>query len=154
MTALWARRDAQTTLHDWLVGVRDEVLDPLFAASRTLRDDIEVLTAFVQRTSAEGDCRDMVLGQFAGFGTGSDTVNLSTLHSAKGREFAVVFMFGMDDGRLPRNRSAQRQLAEARRLFYVGFTRAKLEVHLLYTADRSSPFVDEVQERLDQAEDA
>lgn len=43
-----------------------------------------------------------------------------------------------------------RQLAEARRPFYVGFTRAKTEVHLVHTSRRASPFVDEVQQRLEQ----
>jgi DNA helicase-2/ATP-dependent DNA helicase PcrA len=44
----------------------------------------------------------MTLGQFAGFGDGADRVNLSSLHSAKGREFEAVVLFGMDEGRIPR----------------------------------------------------
>ena len=92
----------------------------------------------------------MVLGQFAGQGEGSNCVNLSTLHSSKGREFSVVIMFGMDDGRIPRNNSGPRELVEARRLFYVGFTRAKTELHMMFSANRPSPFVIEVQRRLDE----
>jgi superfamily I DNA/RNA helicase len=91
----------------------------------------------------------MTLGAFAGQSEGNDSINLSTLHSAKGREFSVVVMFGMDEGRIPRANSSPRQLIEQRRLFYVGFTRAKVELHMMYSTHRPSPFVIEVQARLE-----
>jgi len=72
----------------------------------------------------DGDVTDMTLGLFSGFGEGNDRINLSTLHSAKGREFVVVVLFGMDDGRIPRRNTSSGDLREARTLFYVGFTRA------------------------------
>lgn len=149
MAALWARRNADMSLHQWLVDVRRESIEPLLARCGTLGEEGETLAAFVERTSIPGDCSEMVLGRFAGHGAGHNSVSLSTLHSAKGREFSVVFMFGMDDGRLPRAGSSGRQLAEFRRLFYVGFTRAKAKVHLVFTVHRASPFVSEVQQRLE-----
>jgi superfamily I DNA/RNA helicase len=69
-----------------------------------------------------------------------------------GREFSVVVMFGMDDGRIPRQNSGPRERVEARRLFYVGFTCAKLELHIMSSVNRPSPFVLEVQERLAEEE--
>jgi superfamily I DNA/RNA helicase len=65
------------------------------------------------------------------------------------REFTVVVLFGMDDGRIPRPSATPGDQREARRLFYVGFTRAKSEIHMVYTAARPSPFGREVQTRLD-----
>ena len=90
----------------------------------------------------------MTLGQFSGLGDGGDRLNLSTLHSSKGREFDLVVLFGMDDGQLPRHRSTQAAILEARRLFYVGFTRAKRKVHIQYTKHKVSPFVGELRDRL------
>ena len=79
------------------------------------------------RVDAGGDRDGMTLGQFSGQGVAADRINLSTLHSAKGREFQVVVLFGMDAGRIPWNNPTPKQLWESQRLFYVGFTRAKSE---------------------------
>lgn len=148
---LWIRRDTAIDLNSWLAGVRDEILTPLFSDSRTMDDEADTLDALIERTSAGGQAEEMTLGQFAGCGDGNDRINLSTLHSSKGREFRVVIMFGMDNGRIPRGQNpSQSELRESRRLFYVGFTRAKVELHLIYTNGRVSPFVQEVEARLNE----
>ncbi len=65
-------------------------------------------------------------------------VKLMTLHSAKGMEFPVVFIVGLEQGLFPlvRNRSNQDDEDEERRLFYVGLTRAMEKVFLSYAKNR------------------
>ena len=115
-----------------------------------MAEEGEILKAVIQRAGKGGVAADVTLGQFSGVGTGNDRINLSTLHSAKGREFSLVFMFAMDNGRIPWRNVDAKQVMESRRLFYVGFTRAKEELHIVYTNGQPSPFVKEVQDRLDE----
>ena len=67
------------------------------------------------------------------------TINLMTLHSAKGLEFPVVFVAGAEEGLLPHAKSAwdKTQMEGERRLAYVGLTRAKEKVYLIFTRRRS-----------------
>ena len=68
-----------------------------------------------------------------------DAPTLLTLHSAKGLEFPVVFITGLEEGLLPHSRSFDEpeEMAEERRLAYVGLTRAEDEVLLTYTFRRT-----------------
>ncbi|HEY0752723.1 MAG TPA: UvrD-helicase domain-containing protein [Ktedonobacteraceae bacterium] len=68
-----------------------------------------------------------------------DAVTLITLHAAKGLEYPVVFIVGMDEGSLPHSRSVDKpeQLEEERRLAYVGFTRAMRRLYLVRANRRS-----------------
>ncbi len=68
-----------------------------------------------------------------------DAVTLITLHQAKGLEFPVVFIVGMEDGILPHIKSFDdpAQMEEERRLCYVGITRAKRRVYLVHAFRRS-----------------
>ncbi|MBI1258471.1 MAG: AAA family ATPase [Chloroflexi bacterium] len=68
-----------------------------------------------------------------------DGVTLLTLHAAKGLEYPVVFITGLEDGLLPHSRSFSEpeEMAEERRLLYVGLTRAKDHLYLTYAFRRS-----------------
>jgi len=68
----------------------------------------------------------------------SNAVTLMTLHAAKGLEFPVVFMTGMEENVFPHSRTQfdQSELEEERRLCYVGMTRAKQRLYLLHATSR------------------
>ncbi len=75
----------------------------------------------------------------------SDCVQMMTLHSAKGLEFPVVFLAGMEDGLFPHQRSAAdlAALEEERRLCYVGATRAMRQLYITYAEQRRLYGVDQ-----------
>ncbi|PZN08763.1 MAG: DNA helicase PcrA [Bacillota bacterium] len=70
---------------------------------------------------------------------GARAVSLMTLHSAKGLEFDVVFITGMEEGVFPHSRSLDdpQELEEERRLCYVGMTRARQRLYLCFTRQRT-----------------
>ena len=90
----------------------------------------------------------------------ADAVTLMTLHNAKGLEFPVVFVSGLEDGLFPLARAYDdlSQLEEERRLFYVGITRAERKLYLTHAeerrrngellASRASSFLVEIPEAL------
>ena len=89
-----------------------------------------------------------------------DAVHLMTLHSAKGLEFKIIFIAGLEEGILPHSRSMldASEMEEERRLMYVGITRAKEKVYLIFTNERNifgstqvnapSRFLDDIPEEL------
>jgi len=114
---------------------RVENLHELVSAARgfdpeQMEDELPPLIAFLAHASLE-----------AGEGQGAaweDCVQMMTLHSAKGLEFPLVFMVGMEDGLFPHQRSLQDTagLEEERRLCYVGTTRAMQQLYLTYAEQR------------------
>jgi len=120
-------------------------------ASEVLKDFLEEVSLL----SAEEENQD-----------GKDRVQLMTLHSAKGLEFDIVFIAGMEEGIFPHSSSAldPKEMEEERRLCYVGITRAKKAIYLINArtrhlfgnlqANNPSRFIKDIPEHLTNNEKA
>jgi len=122
---------------------RVENLAELVAVGREF-DESEpegTLEAFLERVSLVADADEIPDGSDAEAADSSDNgvVTLMTLHTAKGLEFPVVFLTGMEDGTFPHMRALgdDKELEEERRLAYVGITRARERLHLSRAIVRS-----------------
>ncbi|NJN52313.1 MAG: DNA helicase II, partial [Gammaproteobacteria bacterium] len=141
---------------------RKENLDELITAARQFTGEV-VLPLTDTGEAAEGQSLlDEFLAQAAlesgeqQSGADDNCVQMMTLHSAKGLEFPLVFMGGMEEGLFPHRMSADEpgRMEEERRLCYVGITRAMRQLYLTYaetrrlhgndTYNRPSRFVAEV----------
>jgi DNA helicase-2/ATP-dependent DNA helicase PcrA len=137
----WAREskggldaDSRTENLDELVSVASRFAradhDPLALDDAPEAERMSELVAFLSYAALE-----------AGEGqaqAGEDGVQLMTLHSAKGLEFALVFLVGLEEGLFPSARSVEEagKLEEERRLAYVGITRARQKLVLTYAESR------------------
>lgn len=113
-------------------------------SSKALEDEIRlenlmevksITASFEERTGSAnlGDFLEEVslIADISNHTEDGDVVTLMTLHSAKGLEFPVVFLVGMEEGLFPHNMSLmENNLEEERRLCYVGITRAKERLYL------------------------
>jgi DNA helicase-2/ATP-dependent DNA helicase PcrA len=102
------------------------------------------LVDFLEQVSLVADADEVPDGAVADgahdHGESGGVVTLMTLHTAKGLEFPVVFLTGLEDGTFPHMRSLAdaKELAEERRLAYVGITRARQRLYLSRAAVRSA----------------
>lgn len=102
----------------------------LFDADQDNEENLGELDLFLAHAALEAG--DMQGDEF------EDCVQLMTLHSAKGLEFKLVFMAGMEEGLFPSQQSTDdiNRLEEERRLCYVGMTRAMQQLYLTYAESR------------------
>ncbi len=104
-----------------------------------VRELISVAKAY-QDVGLEGFLEEVsLISDLDNTDTSANSVTLMTLHAAKGLEFPVVFIIGLEETVLPHSRALydQREMEEERRLMYVGMTRAREELYLLYATSRA-----------------
>ena len=134
-------RDRLQNLDELLKGMEESA-----AMGRTLPDYLEQVALVSDIDAWDG---------------GADRVTLMTLHTAKGLEFPMVFMLGMEEGLFPHARVDDADIEEERRLCYVGMTRAMKRLVLTHALRRRvygdaqmnarSRFVDEIPRGADRA---
>lgn len=132
--------------------MRLENVRELLTVAKKYNEDGEGLRLFLEEVALVADTDNINQNE--------DAVHLMTLHSAKGLEFDYVFIVGLEEGLLPHSRSMidHKEMEEERRLMYVGITRAKIKVYLLFTRERNifgstqvnapSRFLDDIPEHL------
>jgi DNA helicase-2/ATP-dependent DNA helicase PcrA len=127
-------RDRLQNLEELLKGMEEHA-----GSERTLQDFLEQVALVTDVDSYDG---------------AADRVTLMTMHAAKGLEFPVAFITGMEEGLFPHSRVSDGDIEEERRLCYVGMTRAMKKLYLTHALQRRvygdfqanprSRFVDEI----------
>jgi uncharacterized protein (TIGR00375 family) len=165
-----SRRPLLPRVRDAAQAVAAEAPDPAVAAAAVTA--AELLASLAERCGADLERfrAELALGaQVDTWDPRADRVSLLTLHAAKGLEFPVVFLVGCEDGLLPLRlrpslseagpgAASDSEIAEERRLFFVGMTRARSHLFLSHAARRGrhgtvvqttpSPFLADIDEAL------
>jgi DNA helicase-2/ATP-dependent DNA helicase PcrA len=122
-----------------LTGYRDYIADGTPAAEEREENIGSLLSDAQSFVTLPDFLEEVALMSSADINSDGQKVTLMTLHAAKGLEFPVVFIVGMEEGILPHARvyeAGPDELEEERRLMYVGMTRAREELHLTYAGSR------------------
>jgi DNA helicase-2/ATP-dependent DNA helicase PcrA len=161
---LWDRRQDDALALDFVRSIRRDLLDELTADEPSLADQSQEVERLTSALDIDGPMVGFTTRELGSQDGSPDHLNLLTLHSSKGCEYDVVVMLGLDQGALPWNKAPPAQIAADRRLFYVGLTRARDEVYMLYSgwvptrngrwALGRSMFLDELEARLAAAEES
>ena len=139
---LWKNRGDGAAL-DFVAGLRSELLNVLIAARPALADQAAHVEGMHKALERDGVFVGTTKAQLGRRDGAPKQLNLLTLHSAKGTEFDVVIILGLDQGEFPSpnwSDNTPERMEEARRLFYVGITRARVQVHLMYSGFRQNRF--------------
>ncbi len=159
---LWSLRTDEGLARDFVKELRSSILDGLMTKEPSLADQREQVERMSTALSLGGPIADLEIAGLGGRDGSPKHLNLLTLHSAKGCEYDVVIMVGLDLGSLPWQNETAAVRKESRRLFYVGLTRARDEVYMLYSGFVDtpwgrkhlgrSPFLNELETRMQEVE--
>jgi DNA helicase II / ATP-dependent DNA helicase PcrA len=159
------RRKGSASVHDEVVSLAEragylaQLPDGLGDQEITRQNDLgRFVRLALEFDDGTRDCREFVADIETRFGSeGGRGVNLLTFHRSKGLEFEAVFLPELQDGELPfRRAKSDEAIAEERRLFYVGITRAKTHLAISWVGDgrrKASAFVGELRGRIHAAEE-
>ncbi len=133
ITTLAELQDPDRKLSSWLNELDVELgIQSTLSLNNDWPSELEAFRELLRST--EGGLEDFNLADLANIGPTANKITVTTLHSSKGLQFDVVIIIGLEDGRLPHwGARTEGAIEEARRTFYVGFTRARFHVYLLYS---------------------
>lgn len=129
---LWTHRNGAAPVSSWILDFQRTFVAQLTELSHESPDEIASLET-VHKNSLCGVLSAHDVTRFGFSGGSPNAVNLLTLHSAKGLEFDSVIIVGMDEGQFPRYDASDDMVKEQRRLFFVGVSRARRHVVLVYS---------------------
>jgi DNA helicase-2/ATP-dependent DNA helicase PcrA len=130
---LYSKRDTTGRVHEWLSEFRRELIDQTIDFEER-PDDLVALERLERATAPSAVLHEMTVLSFGHQRGAPDHLNLTTLFSCKGSEFDAVIIPGLEQGRTPKyDATTEAELGEERRLFYVGLSRARKEIHLLWS---------------------
>ena len=139
---LWDHRGNGPAL-GFVTALRVELLDVLMAARTELADQAAQVVSMHKALNEDGVLVGTTMAQLGRRDGAPRQLNLLTLHSAKGTEYDIVIILGLDQGEFPSpnwSDNTPERMEEARRLFYVGLTRARDQVHLMYSGFRQDRY--------------
>ena len=132
---LTALQDPLTQVERWLSKLEEEMsIKKVLGLDEKVPEELEAYTSMVSSFSEGGALASYKVEDLAGCGANANRLCVTTLHSSKGLQFDVVIIPGLEEGRLPSwAAKSDAAIREARRTFYVGFTRPRHLVYLIYS---------------------
>ncbi|NVK66625.1 MAG: ATP-dependent helicase [Flavobacteriales bacterium] len=130
----------QDTVFEWLSFILEKLeIETLLSDSDRHPDELDNLSK-LKNEAENGNLRNLELKRFAFLGIPENEITITTRHSAKGLEFEVVILLGMEEGRFPYTYNVEensRAMLEAYRLCYVSVSRAKSECILVRSCEHT-----------------